>query len=267
MISVESYPTLAEAARAMGQGAAFLGGGTVLMRAVNAGDLPARMVRTTDPAWTEIRATGDSVRLGAGATMADILASAEVAFLHQVARVIGGPQVRNMGTVGGNLFAPHPYGDLAVALIALGASAMMAGQGGARRVEELVRERGRLSGLVAAIEVPRPRNAREFGFLKVSRVKPKGVSVLSVAALLPREGGRIRGARVAWGAMGPHPVRGGGAERALEGNTLDPQTVERAARAAAEGLDPPTDALASAWYRREVAGVHLRRLLERMERG
>ncbi len=176
-----------------------------------------------------------------------------------------------MGTVGGNLFAPHPYGDFAVALIALGASAVMAGQSGARRVEELVRERGRLSGLVAAIEVPRPRDARAFGFLKVSRVKPKGVSVLSVAALLPREGGRVRGARVAWGAMGPHPLRGSGAERALEGTALDAQTIERAARAAAEGLDPPTDALATAWYRREVAGVHLRRLLARlveaMERG
>jgi CO/xanthine dehydrogenase FAD-binding subunit len=267
MIAVETYPTLADAARAMGQGAAFLGGGTVLMRDVNAGEVPARIVRTTDPALTEMRATGDAVRLGAGVTIADVLASADLAFLHPVARVIGGPQVRNMGTVGGNLFAPHPYGDFAVALIALGASVVMVGQGGARRVEELVRERGRPSGLVAAIEVPRPRNPREFGFLKVARVKPKGVSVLSIAALLPREGGRIRGARVAWGAMGPHPMRGSGAERALEGQALDHQTVERASRAAAEGLDPPTDALASAWYRREVAGVHLRRLLERMERG
>lgn len=267
MIPVETYPTLAEAARAMAQGAAYLGGGTVLMRAVNAGELPARIVRTTDPALAEIRATGDAVRIGAGVTMVDILASADCAFLHPVARLVGGPQVRNMGTVGGNLFAPHPYGDFAVALIALGASAVMAGQGGGRRIEELVRERGRLSGLVAAIEVPRPRNPREFGFLKVSRVKPKGVSVLSIAALLPREGGRVRGARVAWGAMGPHPLRGGGAERALEGNGLDAQTIERAGRAAAEGLEPPTDALASAWYRREVAGVHLRRLLERMDRG
>lgn len=267
MMPVETYPTLAEAARAMGQGAAFLGGGTVLMRAVNAGEVPGRIVRTTDPALAEIRASGETVRIGAGVTMAGILASSDLSFLHPVARLVGGPQVRNMGTVGGNLFAPHPYGDLAVALIALGASAVMAGQGGSRRVEEVVRERERLPGLVAAIELPRPRNPREFGFLKVSRVKPKGVSVMSVAALLPREGGRIRGARIAWGAMGPHPLRGGGAERALEGGTLDAATIERAARAAAEGLDPPSDALASDWYRREVAGVHLRRLLERMERG
>jgi CO/xanthine dehydrogenase FAD-binding subunit len=64
--------------------------------------------------------------------------------------------------------------------------------------------------------------------------------------------------------MGAHPLRGTGAERVLEGATLDPATIARAAAAAAEGLTPPTDALATTWYRREVAGVHLKRLLERM---
>lgn len=266
MTTVETFPTLAEAARAMGSGAAFFGGGTVLMRDVNAGEGPQRLVRSADPALKEIRAQGEIVRLGAGVTMARILAERDLAFLHPVARQIGGPQVRAMGTVGGNLFAPHPYGDFAVALIALGARAVLAGQGGARPVEELMRERVR-PPLVAAVEIPRPRSGREFGFLKVSRVKPKGVSVLSLAAFLPAEGGRIRGARVAWGAMGPAPMRGQGAERALEGGALDGATIARAAAQAAEGLDPPTDALASAWYRKEVAGVHLRRLLERMERG
>lgn len=76
--------------------------------------------------------------------------------------------------------------------------------------------------------------------------------------------GRMRGVRVAFGAMGPAPMRGAGAERALEGQALDAATLARTAAQAAEGLDPPTDALATAWYRREVAGVHLKRLLQRM---
>lgn len=264
---VETYPTLAEAARAVGTGAIYHGGGTVVMRAVNAGAAPARIVRTTDPSLREIRARGDTLTLGAGVTMAQVLAERDLAFLHPVARLIGGPQVRNMATVGGNLFAPHPYGDFAVALLALGARVVTAGLGAPRPIEDLLRERDRPAGLVAAIEVPRPRDPRAFGFLKVSRVKPKGVSVLSLAALLPREGGAIRGARVAWGAMGPGPRRGDAVERALEGQRLDGAAIDRAARAGAEGLDPPTDAIASAWYRREVAGVHLRRLLESMERG
>jgi CO/xanthine dehydrogenase FAD-binding subunit len=56
-------------------------------------------------------------------------------------------------------------------------------------------------------------------------------------------------------------------ERVLEGQSLDAGTIARAAQVAAEGIDPPTDPIATGWYRKEVAGVHLRRLLERMERG
>jgi CO/xanthine dehydrogenase FAD-binding subunit len=265
MTTVETYPTLAEAARALGPGAVFLNGGTLVMRAVNDGTAPPRLIRSTDPALTRLAAGGDAVTLGAGVTMRRILAERDLAFLHPVARAVGGPQVRNMATVGGNLFAPHPYGDLAVALLALGARAVMAA-GGVRPLDELLRDRDR-PGLVAAIEVPRPREPRAFGFHKVSRIKPKGVSVLCVAAYLPREGGRIRGARVAWGGMGPGPVRGHAAERVLDGQGLDAATIGRAAAQAAEGLSPPTDALATDWYRREVAGVHLRRLLETMERG
>lgn len=265
-VRVETHPTLAEAARALGSGGVFLGGGTLVMRDVNAGAVQGLIVRTTDPALRAIAPAGDAIRIGAGVTMAQILASRDLAVLHPVARAVGGPQVREMASLGGNLFAHHPYGDLAAALIALGARAVLV-QGGARPVEDVVRD-GRAGGqrppLVAAVEVPRPRDPNAFGWSKVSRVKPKGVSVLSIAAYLPREGGRIRGARIAWGAMGPAPMRGTGAERALEGQTLDASSIARAAQAATEGLDPPTDALATTWYRREVAGVHLRRLLERM---
>jgi len=266
MTTVETYPTLADAARAMGRDAVYLGGGTIVMREVNAGSAPPRVLRTTDRGLRDIRASGDTVTLGAGVTMADVLAHRDLEFLHPVARAIGGPQVRNMATVAGNLFAPHPYGDFAAALLALGARVVLAGQGGARSVEEVLRDRER-TGLVAAVDVPRPRDPHTFGFLKVSRVKPKGVSVLSIAAVLPREGGRIRGARVAFGAMGPAPLRATAVERVLEGQALDSATISRAAAVAAEGLDPPTDPIATGWYRREVAGVHLGRLLERMERG
>ena len=59
--------------------------------------------------------------IGAAATMASIVAHADLQFLRPVASSIGGPAVRAMATVGGNLFAPYPYGDFAVALLALGA--------------------------------------------------------------------------------------------------------------------------------------------------
>lgn len=261
-VTVETHATLAEAARALGSGATYLGGGTGVMRLVNAGVIQGRVVRSLDPALREVASSGTTIRLGAGVTMAQVVAERELSFLHPVARTVGGPAVRTMATIGGNLFAPHPYGDFAAALIALEARAVMAA-GGVRPVEEVVRDR-HAAGLVAAVEFTRPRDLRAFGWRKVSRVRPKGVSVLSIAVHLPREGGRMRGVRVAFGAMGAHPMRASAVERVLEGQTLDPSTLDRATRVAAEGLDPPTDALASAWYRREVAGVHLRRLLEEM---
>ena len=266
MTTVETYPTLAEAARALGPDAAYLAGGTLLMREVNAGRAAARIVRTTDPSLADIRSSGDTVTLGAAVTMARILNERDLELLHPVARRVGGPQVRNMATVAGNLFAPHPYGDLATALLALGARVLMAGQGSPRPLEDVLRDRER-AGLVAAIEVLHPRDPRQFGFLKVSRVHPKGASVLSIAALLPREGGRIRGARIALGAMGPTPLRSAAIERVLDGQALDAATIDRAAAVAVEGLDPPTDSLASSWYRKAVLGVHLKRLFERMGQG
>lgn len=267
MTEVATYASLEEAARALRDGAAILGGGTLLMRDVNAGDGPERLLRVTDPALRAVAAGGATVTLGAGVTMAQVLGEPQLDFLHGPARAVGGPQLRAMGTVAGNLFAPHPYGDVAAALLALGARVLLVG-GGARPLDDLLRDRGRDRArggeVVAAIEIPRP-PAGAFGFRKAARVKPKGVSVLSVAVLAPRQGGRIRGARVAWCGMGPSPMRGAAAERALEGQPLDAAVIARAAQVAAEGLDPPTDALATAWYRREVAGVHLRRLLEEME--
>lgn len=264
MTTVETYRTMEEAARALNGDAAYLGGGTLVMRAVNDGTAPERLIRVSDPGLGQVRTSGDRITIGAGVTMAQVLALRDLDFLHPVARLIGGPQVRNMATVVGNLFADHPYGDFAAALLALDARVVGAGRDGARPVAELLRDRGR-AGLVAAVEVTRPRDPRTFGFLKVSRVKPKGVSVMSIAAHLPRDGGRIREARIVFGAMGPTPLRASGAERALEGRALDTGTIAQAASAATEGLDPPTDQIASAWYRREVAGVHLGRLLTDME--
>lgn len=261
-VTVETHPTLAEAARALAQGGTYMGGGTGVVQGISTGHVQGRVVRSTDPALRAIRASGDSMVLGAGVTMAQVLATPDLSFLHPAARAVGGPQVRVMGTVGGNLFAPHPYGDFATALLALGARAVMA-SGSPRALDDLLRDRDR-PGLVAALEVPRPRDARAFAFAKVQRVKPRGVSLLSIAVHLPRDGGRLRGVRVAYGAMGPAPLRASGVERALEGNSLDPATIARAVQAAAEGISPPTDALATGWYRAQVVGVHLKRLLERM---
>jgi CO/xanthine dehydrogenase FAD-binding subunit len=128
-------------------------------------------------------------------------------------------------------------------------------------IEQFLQSRDRSPGLVTSVTVPRPTSPDAFRFRKVSRVKPKGVSVLSIAVHLPMTGGRLANVRIAYGAMAPTPIRARAVERALEGRSLDAAGIAAALAAAAEGTNPATDALASAWYRREVLPVHLRRVL------
>ena len=262
MVDVLTFDSLAEAANALSanRGARFLGGGTLVMRALNEGDQSiTSIVRTTDPAFRSIQSQGDRVVIGAGVTMSQILASRDLDFLHPVARVIGGPAVRNMATVGGNLFAPSPYGELTTALLACEATVSIAGGYSSREtpLADLLRDRNREPrSLVASVTVPRPGDPAGLRFLKVTRVKPKGISVLSIAIAAGN-----RSTKVAYNGMSPTPMRATAVERALEGRALDADSIAPALGVAAEGTSPADDAIASAWYRKEVLPVHLRRLL------
>ncbi len=245
--------------------ARFLGGGTLLVRARNSGDLSIGALVLSDGLGLDaIRIAGGQAEIGAAATMAKILAEPKLAFLHPVAREIGGPAVRAMATVGGNLFARSPYGDFAVALLALAAEI---GTENAKNSETIATEaflKGRATNrarVVTRVCFPLPADG-SFRFVKVMRRHPHGASVLSIAAVLPIVDGKVKGARVAYGAMAPTAIRARAVEKALEGNALDAATVEKAAAVAGEGTEPPTDSFASAWYRANVLPVHLARLLK-----
>jgi CO/xanthine dehydrogenase FAD-binding subunit len=270
-VTVKTFTSTSEAAAALSSdhSARYLGGGTLVMRALNEGDISiSTVIRASDHAMTRIDASGSRITLGAGVTYGRILAERDLAFLHAPARSIGGPAVRNMGTVGGNLFAPNPYGDFTVAMLALDATVSVQGGLGGREVpiEEFLQSRDRQTGtLVLAISFAKPGNPEAFRYRKISRIKPKGGAVLTLAAYFPMNGSRIVGARIALGSMAPTPIRARAAERALEGRPLDSSTIGAAAAAAVEGTSPSDNALASAWYRREIVSVHLRRLLAGQE--
>jgi len=270
-VTVRTFANSGEAAAALSsdRGARYLGGGTLVMRALNEGDISiSTIVRAEDQGLKRIEASGTRVTIGAGVTFGRILAERDLGFLHAPARSIGGPAVRNMGTVGGNLFAPNPFGDLSVALLALDAVVSVQGGLGSRDlpIEEFLQSRDRQAGtLVLAVSCPKPLAAEAFRYRKVARIKPKGGAVITLAAHLPVSSGRIVGARIALGSMAPAPIRARAAERALEGRPLDAASIAAAASAAVEGTSPADNALASAWYRREIVGVHLRRLLSGQE--
>jgi CO/xanthine dehydrogenase FAD-binding subunit len=269
-VTVKTFASPGEAAAALSsdRGARYLGGGTLVMRALNEGDISiSTIVRANDHELRRIDAAGARITIGAGVTFAKISAERDLSFLHAAARSIGGPAVRNMGTVGGNLFAPNPYGDFTVALLALDATVAVQGSFGTRDVpiEEFLQSRERQSGLVILISCQKPNSADAFRYRKVTRIRPKGGSVITLATHLPISGGRIVGARVALGSMAPTQIRARAAERALEGHALDAPTITAAAAVVTEGTSPADDALGSSWYRREIVGVHLRRLLSGQE--
>lgn len=266
-ITVQTHPDLEAAARALAsdRSAHFMAGGTIIMRRLNEGDLSlTTLVRATDRSFQEIRSAGARAEIGAGATMAAVLKNPDLAFLHPAAHAVGGPALRSAATVGGNLFARAPYGDFAVALLALDAAVQLKGGYSPREtpLDAFLAARGRRpEGIVARISVNRPTTSGALRFIKVSRVQPKGAPVITIAAHLPTSSGRIAGARVAYGGMAPTPIRVRAVERALEGQALDEAGIAPALAMATEGTAPATDSIASAWYRREVAPVHLRRLL------
>jgi CO/xanthine dehydrogenase FAD-binding subunit len=243
-------------------GARFLAGGTFLVRALSGGDGSIRKLVLNDGLGLDRITLGETITIGSAVTMARVASEPGLAFLAPVAGSIGGPAVRNMATVGGNLFAPCPYGDFAVALLALGATVVSEGIDGeaVADLEAFLRDGPQRGAIVRAVRFAAPPEGA-FRYLKVTRKHPHGASVLSIAAALPVTGGKVSGARVAYGAMAQRPIRATAVEAALDGKALDAATIAAAVKVAAEGTSPEDDPQASAWYRREVLPVHLRRLL------
>ncbi|MFD1986447.1 FAD binding domain-containing protein [Mesorhizobium newzealandense] len=260
-LALQTFATVKDANAALkSAGTRYLGGGTLVVRAANEGDVSvSSLVRSTEPSLSAIAITDDKVRIGASVTMATIARHPDLSALARVARAVGGPAVRNMATVGGNLFAPAPYGDFAVALLALDATVIT--DDGEMPIETFLAGRDSNRAIVTSVGFTLPK-ADGFRFLKVSRVKPKGVSVLSIAAFVEQSpDGTVSSARIALGCMANRPMRAKAAEKALIGRSLTRDGIAPALAAANEGTSPATDPIASAWYRNEVLPVHLGRLL------
>jgi len=262
-IALQSFVTVAEAGGALdAEGTHYLGGGTLLLRALNEGNVTIRrLVRVSDPALSAISVADGRARIGASTTMAAVARHPGLEPLAAAASAVGGPAIRNMASVGGNLFTTAPYGDFTVALLALDATVEAGDK--SQPLEAFLAERaaGAPSAIVTSVSFALPRPGA-FRFRKVSRVKPKGISVLAIAAIVETDAaGTVTATRIALGCMDRRPMRARAAEAALIGRSLDEAGVTPALAAVSEGIRPITDPVASAWYRAEVLPVHLRRLL------
>jgi aerobic carbon-monoxide dehydrogenase medium subunit len=215
-----------------------------------------------------VRDDGDAIVIGAMTTHSDVLADPLIRehapLIAMATETVADRQVRHRGTFGGALAHADPAGDLPAVALALDAEFVVAGTGGRRTVPAAeffvdylttALEEGEI-----LVEVRVPKLSGDWGmhYEKFNRVA-QAWSVVSVAAAVRREDGRIAEARVALTNMGPTPVRASGVESALAGGEATAAAVAAAAEHAAEGASPSSDLNAQADYREHLAKVLTRR--------
>jgi xanthine dehydrogenase small subunit len=204
---------------------------------------------------------GDELEIGAAVTYAD--AAKAITGLYpdagELIRRLGGWQVRNAGTLGGNIANGSPIGDMAPILIAAGARLVLR-RGSDRRelaVEDFFLAYGRQdlrpAELLERIILPKPRPRLTFRCYKISKRFDQDISALCAAFAVEVAEGRVANARIAFGGMAGTPQRAGAAEAALMGKPWSEATAELAAAALVRDFTPIDDMRASAAYRLKVA--------------
>ncbi|HEX8366601.1 MAG TPA: xanthine dehydrogenase small subunit [Allosphingosinicella sp.] len=186
--------------------------------------------------------------------------------LGELVRRIGGVQVRNAGTIGGNIANGSPIGDMPPALIALGAELTLR-RGRERRtlaLEDFFLSYGkqdRAPGeFVVSVRIPRPSSDMLVRIVKLSKRFDSDISGVCGAFALRIDQGTVTEARVAFGGMAGIPARAPGCEAALAGKAWTEANVEAAAEALEKDYAPLDDLRGSAAYRRKVAANLLRRI-------
>jgi carbon-monoxide dehydrogenase medium subunit len=262
----------------------FLAGGTDLIIQIRRGKVAPRHVVDLHrvPGLGAIESNGD-VRLGALVTHRAIercpAFQGRLRGLVEGAEVVGGHQIRNVGTVGGNIANASPAADVVPVLLALDAAVVAVGSDGERTVplEELLVGPGqtarRPGELLTGVRFAAPGERAATAFLKAGRRRAMEIAVVCVAARLTLDtaGERCVDVRIALGAVAPTTWRSREAERVIEGRAVTPEAFREAGRAAAAGCRPISDVRASARYRRLLVETlvprALARCLERIRTG
>ncbi len=218
---------------------------------------------------------GDVLTIGAAVTYADLPRALldRYSSLADLIRRIGSTQVRNCGTIGGNIANGSPIGDMAPALIALGATLVLRSAYGQRRIplEDFFIAYGkqdrRVGEFVEAIEIPLDTMSHELKCYKVSKRLDQDISAVCGCFNIREEYGTITRARIAFGGMAGTPKRATHVEAALTGKPWSRDTIEAAVPAFAADFAPISDMRASADYRMLVAKNMARRYYREAQPG
>lgn len=252
-----------------GQEAKILAGGTDLLVEMKEGIvIPQYVIDLKNiPALNHIKLENQYLKIGALATVHEIEVHPSVrehaGILAQAASLLGSLQIRNKGTIGGNLCHASPAADLAAPLLALDGKVGMIGKNG-ERMEDLENffvgpgmTTLKSDEILTEIQVPLPPPGSTGIYLKFSPRKAMDLALVGVAALitLNRTSQICTRARIALGAVAPTPARAKKSEKILEGQRIARGLLQEVSDQAAEESRPISDVRGSAWYRKEIVKI------------
>ncbi|MBB4952816.1 xanthine dehydrogenase small subunit [Agrobacterium vitis] len=242
---------------------------TIVAGATDVGLWVTKQMRVLDPVvfinhlseLQDITVDDRGMTLGAGVSYSaafDCLRKTIPAFGRLIER-IGGQQVRNMGTIGGNIANGSPIGDTPPALIALGATVTLRSTSGTRTLllQDFFIEYGKQDRkpgeFVERIFVPRPKANSHFAIYKISKRRDEDISALCGAFYLETEGACVSTLRIAFGGMAGTPKRASAVEAALLGQSWSEESLASARDAFDVDYQPLSDWRATADYRQLTA--------------
>ena len=242
--------------------------------------LPAMKLRFNNPSvlidissipdLSYIREEGDSLVIGAGTTHGELAASSlvleTIPLIAETASTIGDIQVRNRGTIGGSLAHADPAADWPAALLASDAEIVITAISGSRNVGAIDFFQGLFttdlgeSELITEIRLPKPPENTRSTYLKFEQPASR-FAIVGCAVMATKSNGTCENVRVAFTGVSATPFRDRGIEQALEGKSLDEDSINAACDSAANGVDVMGDHFASQEYRAHLAKVFAKRAL------
>ena len=219
-----------------------------------------------------VRADGNDVVIGAMVTQHELVASelltAKVPLLRETSLQVADPQVRYVGTIGGNVANGDPGNDMPAVMMCLGASYHVTGQGGESRIAARDFYQGayftalETGNVLTAVRIPVPPAGHGYAYEKLKR-KIGDYATAAAAVVLTMAGGKVATCSIGLTNVAETPLWAEEAANILVGSTLDAATVKKAVAAAEAITAPAADARGPAHYRTKMAGVMLTRALAR----
>ena len=221
---------------------------------------------------TGIRSDGNDIVIGAMTTQHDVVGSdllaGKIPLLRETALLIADPQVRYMGTLGGNVANGDPGNDMPAVMLCLNATYHVTGKGGERRIPAREFYQGAYftamegGDVLTAVRIPVPPAGHGAAYEKLKR-KVGDFATAAAAVILTIGGGKVSSCSIGLTNVAETPLWAEEAAKILTGSSLDAATVKRAIAAAEAITSPASDARGPAHYRTKMAGVMLMRALAR----